>query len=234
MTTIERAEEPDDPDLLLPWLAAGTLTRRDAQRVEAALASEPELRRRYALVRDELSEDIHLNETLGAPSARALERLTAAIDAEPPRAARRRSFDIGGWIAAQLAQFSPRALGWSASAAALVIALQGGLLAGLYVGERPVAYPVEETRGVSDAPATRSLASVPDNTTVGIGFAPEATAAEITRFLETYDAVVVDGPRGGLYTIRLASARRSKAEIADVLRRMQVERRIVRLFAPSQ
>src|SRR5262245_17649244 len=37
----------------------------------------------YALVREELAETIHRNESLGAPSPRAMEKLFAAIDAEP-------------------------------------------------------------------------------------------------------------------------------------------------------
>ena len=75
---------------LLPWHATGTLSRRDADRVEQALADDCELARRYDLVREELAETIHLNETLGAPSARAMEKLFAAINAEKARAPRRR------------------------------------------------------------------------------------------------------------------------------------------------
>ena len=75
---------------LLPWHAAGTLSRRDADRVEQALADDCELARRYALVRQELVDTIHLNETLGIPSARAAEKLFAAIDAEEAGAPRRR------------------------------------------------------------------------------------------------------------------------------------------------
>ena len=71
----QEAPERQEIEELLPWHAAGTLSRRDAQRVEEALARDPELARRYALVRDELGETIHLNETLGAPSARALETI---------------------------------------------------------------------------------------------------------------------------------------------------------------
>jgi anti-sigma-K factor RskA len=52
---------------LLPWHAAGTLSRRDSQRVEQALANDPELARRFAMVREELGETILLNVTLGAP-----------------------------------------------------------------------------------------------------------------------------------------------------------------------
>ena len=77
-------------EALLPWHAAGTLSCRDADRVEQALAGDPELARRYDLVRQELAETIHLNETLGVPSACAMEKLFAAIDAEEPGAPRRR------------------------------------------------------------------------------------------------------------------------------------------------
>ena len=74
---------------LLPWHATGTLSRRDADRVERALAGDRELARRYELVRRELAETTRLNETLGAPSARAVDKLFAAINAEEALAPRR-------------------------------------------------------------------------------------------------------------------------------------------------
>jgi hypothetical protein len=64
--------------------------RRDADRVEQALAGDRELARHYELVRQELAETTRLNETLGAPSARAMEKLFAAINAEEARAPRQR------------------------------------------------------------------------------------------------------------------------------------------------
>ena len=67
---------------LLPWHATGTLSGRDADRVEQALADDRELAQRYELVRQELARTVLLNETLGAPSARAMEKLFAAISAE--------------------------------------------------------------------------------------------------------------------------------------------------------
>ena len=78
-------QEPSEIEMLLPWHAAGTLNARDARRVEEALASDPELARQYAVIREEYAETIHLNESLGAPSARAMQKLFAAIDGEPVR-----------------------------------------------------------------------------------------------------------------------------------------------------
>src|SRR6478736_7634678 len=78
-------QEPGEIEMLLPWHAAGTLNARDARRVEEALARDPGLARQYAVIREEYAETISLNETLGAPSVRAMQKLFAAIDAEPSR-----------------------------------------------------------------------------------------------------------------------------------------------------
>jgi hypothetical protein len=90
MNMIDEEPERHEIEALLPWYAAGTLSRRDADLVERALARDSELARRYDLVREELTETIHLNEALGAPSARAMEKLFAAINAEEVRALRPR------------------------------------------------------------------------------------------------------------------------------------------------
>ena len=78
-------QEPSEIEMLLPWHAAGTLNPRDARRVEEALGRDPELAAQYAAIREEYAETIDLNESLGAPSARAMQKLFAAIDAEPAR-----------------------------------------------------------------------------------------------------------------------------------------------------
>src|SRR5579864_5670877 len=127
-TNEKEAPVQDDIESLLPWHAAGTLSRRDAQRVEEALKRDPELARRYALVREELGETILLNETLGAPSARAMEKLFAKIDAEPARKPAA-SLNLAARVAEFFAGLSPRTLAYAASAAAIAILLQAGLLA---------------------------------------------------------------------------------------------------------
>jgi len=88
LNLINKERERHEIESLLPWHAAETLNRRDAERVERALAEDVELAQRYELVREELAETIRLNEMLGAPSARAMEKLFAAIGAEEARAPR--------------------------------------------------------------------------------------------------------------------------------------------------
>jgi hypothetical protein len=87
---INKEQERHEIEALLPWHAAGTLSRRDADRVEQTLAGDHELARRYDLVRQELAETIHLNEALAAPSACAMEKLFTAIEAEEAQAPRLR------------------------------------------------------------------------------------------------------------------------------------------------
>jgi hypothetical protein len=117
--------ERSELESLLPWHAAGTLSAREAQSVETALARDPELKRRYELVREELAQTIHLNETLGAPSARVMTDLFAKIDAEPKRHAAP-SLNIGVRIVEFFGALSPRTLAWSAGAAALAIRAASG------------------------------------------------------------------------------------------------------------
>ena len=116
-------QEPGEIELLLPWHAAGTLNPRDARRVDEALARDPELAKQYAAIRGEYEETIHLNESLGAPSARAMQKLFAAIDAEPARAAG--SLPLSARIATFFASLSPRTLAWSASLGAMALAAAG-------------------------------------------------------------------------------------------------------------
>jgi hypothetical protein len=83
-------------EMLLPWHAAGTLNARDVHLVEAALGHHPGLARLYAAIREECAEILHLNESLGAPSARAMAKLFAAIDAEPAATPSRFRFKNAG------------------------------------------------------------------------------------------------------------------------------------------
>jgi anti-sigma-K factor RskA len=96
MTAINKQPARHGIEELLPWYATGTLSGREAERVEQAVAGDRELAQRYELVRRELAETTRLNEALGAPSARAMEKLFAAIKAEEPRAPRPRLRPISG------------------------------------------------------------------------------------------------------------------------------------------
>src|SRR5476651_2736610 len=177
MNTIDK--EREDLETLLPWHAAGTLNRRDAERVEKALAGDRELLRRFNLAREELNETIHLNETLGAPSARAMEKLFAAIDAEPVRKPKV-SFDLAGRLADFISSFSPRTLAMAGAVGALAIVLQAGVITtGLIKHEAGTDVASKQNTGIDLA----SAGDPSDGTLAGIRFVRKAEAGQIADFL---------------------------------------------------
>jgi hypothetical protein len=206
-------ETHSDIEELLPWHAAGTLSRRDSQRVEEALARDPELARRYALVREELGETILLNESLGAPSGRAMERLFAKIDAEPARKPAM-SFNLAARVAEFFASLSLRTLAWSASAAAIAILLQAGLIAGIVIKDHGTGGGYETASAPSTNPGVGAF-------TV-IRFAPQASSDDITKFLEANKLQVAAGPMaGGLYKVRVSMTGLPKGELARIVKQLQ-------------
>jgi hypothetical protein len=215
--------ERSELESLLPWHAAGTLSAREAQSVEAALARDPELARRYELVREELAQTIHLNETLGAPSARAMTELFARIDAEPKRHVAP-SFNIGAHIAEFFGTLSPRTLAWSAGAAALAIVLQAAVIGGIALKEQSGAYQTASVSGAASGDGSYAL----------IRFQPQATAADMTRFLETNKLSIAGGPAaGGLYRVRIAETKLPKAERDQRIQSLQGDK-IVGFIAPTE
>ncbi len=210
--------EASEIELLLPWHAAGTLSQRDTQRVEAALANDPELARRYELVREELGQTIHLNETLGAPSARALEALFAKIDAEPARRPAR-SINLGARLREFFANLSPRTLAWSASAAAFAILLQAGVIAGVMLkGSGAVGVGSYET-----ASAPTSVSG--EGSYALIRFQPNANAADIGKFLESNKLSLAGGPSaGGLYRVQVAQKKLPQTALAGIVKKLQEDK----------
>ena len=208
-------ETHSDIEELLPWHAAGTLSRRDAQRVEEALAGDPELARRFAMVREELAETILLNETLGAPSVHAMEKLFAKIDAEPARKPAT-SLNLAARVSEFFASLSPRTLAWSASTAAIAILLQAGLIAGIVIKGKSAG-------GYETASAPSSDPGVGAFTI--IRFAPQASSDDITKFLEANKLQVAAGPMsGGLYKVRVSMTGLPKSDLARIVKKLQEDK----------
>ena len=218
-TMSEKATDREEIEYLLPWHAAGTLSRRDAERVERALASDQELVRRFNLVREELAETIHLNESLGAPSGRAMEKLFAAIDAEGALK-RKPGFvaELRTRVAEFFAGFTPRTLAYASGAAALVILLQAGLIGSMVLKSG-------QSYGVAEAPPAAKVDSVKFYVT----FAPQASSDEITNFLRSHEASIIDGPKGrtATYLVRFNIDGEPKEVAARLTKEMQQNRGVV-------
>jgi anti-sigma-K factor RskA len=215
-------DEPSEIEMLLPWHAAGTLNARDARRVEEAMARDPELAKQYAVIREEYAETIALNESLGAPSARAMTKLFAAIDGEPARD-RSASFNLSARVTEFFAGFSPRTLAWSAGLGALALLVQAGVIGAVLVQNQGASFL---TASLSvNQPITRDLgsaASTPPRALVR--FAPDARVTDITALLDNYHASIVDGVKGGMFRLQFGSRPMSKDEIAGLMNRLQSEK----------
>jgi hypothetical protein len=184
----------DDIEALLPWYAAGTLDAREADQVAEALATDTDLARRLDLVREEMTEAIILNEALGAPSARVMEKLFSAIDGE--RRNGREPAAEGGLIGRLAELFSPRVYALAGAAAVLLIAVEAAVIARLELHDRG-------TSGggyvIQSLPPTHGL----ERNVALVQFAPQASMADVTRFLAERGAAILEGPDNGLYKIRL-------------------------------
>ena len=187
----ERLSERDEIEALMPWYVSGKLDASSRARVERYLEAHPEDRAHLALVREESDATITANEAIPAPGPEALDRLRASIAAAP----RRRPL---------LAQLSERFADWltglaapqvafTAAVAALVVVLQAAAIGALLV-ERG-ATPDYQTAGGEETGS--------EGIEFLVGFSDTATASEISAILERLDAVVVDGPRAGLYRLRV-------------------------------
>jgi len=213
-------QEPSEIEMLLPWYAAGTLNARDARRVEEALAVDPELAKQYAVIREEYAETIDLNESLGAPSARAMQKLFAAIDAEPVRQPSV-SLNLAARVSGFFASLSPRTLAWSASLGALALLLQAGVIGAVLMKNQTATY---QTASLSmNEPITRDLAAgTPPRALVR--FTPDARVADITALLDSYQASIIEGAKGGLFRLQFGNRAMTKDEAARLLSRLQSEK----------
>lgn len=215
-------QEPSEMELLLPWHAAGTLNARDARKVDDALARDPELARQYAVIREEYAGTIDLNESLGAPSTRAMLKLFAAIDAEPARQPSA-SLGIGTRISSFFASLSPRTLAWSAGFAAVALLVQAGFIGTVLMSHQPSSFQTASLSMNEQQSITRDLsAAAPPRALVR--FATDARVGDITALLDKYQASIVDGAKGGMFRLQFANGSMSKDEFANLLGRLQNER----------
>jgi anti-sigma factor RsiW len=222
-------DDTSDLELLLPWHAAGTLNARDARRVEEALARNPELARQYAVIREEYAETIAVNESLGAPSMRAMQKLFAEIDAEPERP-KVFSAGLAARISGFFASLSPRTLAWSASLAALLVVVQAGIITAILIDNESASYRTaslslneQVTRDLGGAASPRAL----------VRFAPETNVTEITALLDKYRASVIGSAKGGMFRLQFGDSAMSKGDLTLLVNKLSSEK-IVSLAVPAQ
>lgn len=217
MAVTHKRLPPDSAELeaLLPWHAAGTLDAQDTRRVDDALAHDRQLARHYAAIREECGETVVLNECLGAPSPRAMQRLFAAIDAEPPRGvARPVRVPMGKAMTARLASLSLPSL--AMAAAMLVIMVQTALIGAMLIQRDPGPSHLGLT-------ATSGAAVHAGGIRLMVRFVPSAQLADINAVLYHYQATVIESGRDGLFRLQFADQPMTAERVAVLVRRLESE-----------
>ena len=119
---------------------------------------------------------------------------------------------------------SPRTLAWSAGAAALAIVLQAAVIGGIVLKEQSAGYQTASVSGTASGEGSFAL----------IRFQPQASAADITRFLETNKLSIAGGPAaGGLYRVRIAEIKLPKADLDRRMQTLQSDK-IIGFIAPTE
>ncbi|KIZ40653.1 MULTISPECIES: hypothetical protein [Rhodopseudomonas] len=218
-------QDPGEIEALLPWRAADRLNPRDRRRVDDAIARDPALARQYALIQEEHAAIIALNDGLGAPSPGVMQKLFAAIDAEPPRGTAAAS-GLPRRFAGFFAGLSPRALAWSAALAGFALLLQATLIGAMLAWPPTAAVrhaSVQPQTTHAPAPITRSLGAAPAPR-VFVRFAPDARAAEIAALLDRYRASVIDSSKGGIFKLQFPEP--PQQDLTELVNRLRDEQAV--------
>ena len=131
------------------------------------------------------------------------------------------SLGLSTRIAGFFASLSPRTLAWSASLGALALLMQAGIIGAVLVKNQNASF---QTASLStNEPVTRDMAAgVPARALVR--FAPDARVADITALLDSYQASIVDGAKGGMFRLQFGSRPMSKDEITGLMNKLQSEK----------
>jgi anti-sigma factor RsiW len=214
-------DEREEIELLLPWYAAGTLEPDETARVDAYIKAHPDVADHLVVVREEMDETIGVNEALGAPSAGAIDRLMEQVMQESPGAVQGAG---GGLVQSLLNWFgdmSPRAVALGATLAIAVICAQAITL-GVVMNSGA---KFQSATGNGETKARAGTLAI-------VGFAEGATMEQVGAFLTAFGASIVDGPRGGLYTVRVAKEVLADAERDALLDRVRADP-LVRFAGPA-
>jgi hypothetical protein len=152
-----------------------------------------------------------------------METLFKKIDAEPARQPAY-SFNLAGRFSEFIASLTPRTLVFSAAAAALALLLQAGVITGVLLNDSKTGY---QTASAPSSSATAGSYAM-------VRFAPQATATDITEFLDANRLAVTGGPApGGMYRVRVAVTGIPKAELEKIVKQLQ-QNKTVEFISPVE
>ena len=198
-STNVNSTEAAETEAMLPWLVTGRLTAAERARITAYIDAFPAVAPLVNMAREERISCIIENEALAGPSREALDRLMAAV-AVTPQPQRFKAPSISdAWqrLTALLAHLSPNAIGLASSAAAIVMIVQAIAIGTLLPTEGAKFKTAFDTNVTATAGGLEMLVS----------FQPGATAKDLNSTLNEFNAVIIDGPKSGLYRLRVGSGK---------------------------
>lgn len=201
--------ERDEIEALLPWYATGRLAPAERKRVEAYLALHSETAKGLALVREEAEAAIAASEAVSPPDPAALERLMAGIASAPNQRATGAKSGVLDRLAEWLSSLAPHQLAYTAAGLIALLMLQAVTLGTVLMTRDTIYQAANDPDGGAGKASSSALL---------IGFAPEATMAEVSQFLNENGLTVIDGPRAGLFRVRVTSAEADAAQLQDKLK----------------
>jgi hypothetical protein len=129
------------------------------------------------------------------------------------------AFDLGNRIAKLESSFGRGAVVWLIGAAVVGIIAQAAVTS-VRIAQQHAGYQT------ASAPTEGAI--------VAVRFVPQASMADVTKFLAAYGASLAGGPRlGNLYQLRIADATLPPAELAEIAGRMSQEK-VVEFAAVAQ
>ena len=186
MVKDDARQSPSDLPLLLPFYVNGTLTEADRVRIEAALATDPELAAELEAVR-----------ALAGLVRRAGAALAPDLGTAGPKPVR----DLSAWAAAgarrpHVSRLRPPQWVWkpALAAAVAVIVVQAGLLA----------YGPRTYQGLAGPAAVERAEAAPR---IIVRLSPAARWDQVEKLFADAGLVIVGGPRGGAVDLEVTRGR---------------------------
>lgn len=229
--------ERENIEAMLPWYEKGQLDAGDKAKVEAYLASHPDMASQLELISEERAETTLLNEARGAPSAGALDRLMNSIGAyeaaNPSLASTKKA--VWGWASRLVGAPVPANLQWVAAAAAILIVAQGVSLGVLMTSGTQQGATYETASGPTRAVDRRPSGDVVKGTFALVQFVDDAKAFEISGFLTDTGFSIVEGPKpGGLYKIRISDKVMDNSSRDTILKKLATRDELIALALPAE
>lgn len=221
---MEALSEREEIEMLLPWYVTGKLDRADRERVEAYLLQHPEMRNQLAIIRDEQDQAIRANEAISAPSARAVDRLLAQIQGSASVRAASAWLKLKSGLQGFFEAPSAAGVRWAAVAAAVLILFQTAVIGTLVFRSDEASYQT-----ASGTPAQST-----EGTFVLVRFADAATAKTIADALAELEMTIVDGPKGGLFRVRLGPKDMTNDVRDRKITALRVRGNLVLMVMPTQ